>query len=175
VRVRAATRDDAPAIARIYNDGIADRVATFETRPRSAADVERWFGGKHPLVVVDGVVEGFVEGEGSEIMAFASTSEYRPRECYAGIAEFSVYVAREWRGLGAGRMAMQGLIDAARGAGFWKLVSRVFVENAPSRTLLQTVGFREVGVYEKHGRLDGVWRDVVIVERLIPENLGEGA
>jgi phosphinothricin acetyltransferase len=169
VRVRAATRDDAPAIARIYSDGIADRVATFETRPRSAADIERWFGGKHALVVVDG------EGEGSEITAFASTSEYRPRDCYAGIAEFSVYVAREWRGRGAGRMAMQGLIDAAREAGFWKLVSRVFVENAPSRALLQAVGFREVGVYEKHGRLDGVWHDVVIVERLIPENLGEGA
>ena len=68
-------------------------------------------------------------------------------------------------------MAMEALIDAARGAGLWKLVSRVIVENSASRSLLQSVGFREVGVYEKHGRLDGVWRDVVIVERLIPENL----
>ncbi len=164
MRVRAATPTDAPAISRIYNDGIADRVATFETRPRSATDVEAWFGGKHPVVVVE---------EGDEVVAFASTSEYRPRACYAGIAEFSVYAAREWRGRGAGRMAMEGLIDAARAVGIWKLVSRVIIENTSSRALLRAVGFREVGVYEKHGRLDGVWRDVVIVERLIPENLGE--
>jgi L-amino acid N-acyltransferase YncA len=84
-----------------------------------------------------------------------------------GIAEFAVYVAREARGRGAGRLAMQALLDAAAVAGFWKLVSRVFVENAPSRGLLRALGFREVGIYEKHGRLDGVWRDVVIVERLL--------
>ena len=71
------------------------------------------------------------------MVAFASTSEYRPRECYAGIAEFSVYVAREQRGRGAGRA---GDADADRGraaAGFWKLVSRVFVENLASRSLLR--------------------------------------
>ena len=62
---------------------------------------------------------------------------------------------------------MLALIDAARAAGFWKLVSRVFIENAASRALLRGVGFREVGVYERHARLDGVWRDVVIVERLL--------
>jgi len=170
MRVRAATPNDASAIARIYNDGIADRVATFETRPRSVHDIQAWFDGVHPVVVVEDAV-----GDGDEVLAFASTSTYRPRDCYAGIADFSVYVARESRGRGAGRMAMEGLIDAARGAGFWKLVSRVFVENTASRTLLQTLGFREVGVYEKHGRLDGVWRDAVIVERLIPENLKEDA
>ena len=162
MRARRATPDDASAIARIYNDGIADRVATFETRPRSVADVQAWFGGRHPVVVVE---------DGDQVVAFAATSAYRPRDCYAGIAEFSVYVAREVRGRGVGRATMEALIDAARGAGFWKLVSRVFVENAASRALLRAAGFREVGVYEKHGRLDGVWRDVVIVERLIPENL----
>jgi phosphinothricin acetyltransferase len=56
-------------------------------------------------------------------------------------------------------------------AGFWKLVARVFVENVPSRKLLLSLGFREVGVHEKHARLDGVWRDVVVVERLLPANL----
>jgi len=146
----------------IYNQGIEDRLATFETRLRSAADIENWFDDKHPLVVVE------VEGE---VVAFASTSIYRPRECYAGIAEFSVYVAREARGRGAGRLAMEALLRAAEAAGFWKLVSRVFVENTASRALLRALGFREVGVYEKHARLDGVWRDVVIVERLIPANL----
>jgi phosphinothricin acetyltransferase len=72
---------------------------------------------------------------------------------------------------GRGRHGDGALIPAAERAGFWKLVSRVFVENEPSRRLLRSAGFREVGVYEKHARLDGAWRDVVIVERLLPSNL----
>jgi phosphinothricin acetyltransferase len=83
-----------------------------------------------------------------------------------------VYVERAERGRGAGRLAMDALIAAAEEAGFWKLLSRVFTENTASRTLLRSLGFREVGIYEKHGQLDGVWRDVVIVERIIPRNLG---
>jgi phosphinothricin acetyltransferase len=161
-RTRAATPDDADAIARIYNEGIRERVGTFETRERSADDVRRWFDGIHPVIVVE---------QGADVVAFASSSTYRPRECYRGIAEFSVYVTREWRGRGAGRAAMHALVDAARAAGFWKLVSRVFVENSGSRSLLGAIGFREVGIYEKHAQLDGHWRDVVIVEKLLPENL----
>ena len=159
---RPATVDDAEAIARIYNQGIDDRVGTFETRPRSVDDIRAWFAGRYPVVTV-------TDNRG-DVVAFASTSPYRSRGCYAGIAEFSVYVARECRGKGAGRLAMNAVIEAARAAGFWKLVSRVFVENAASRHLLRSVGFREVGIYEKHAQLDGHWRDVVIVERLIPEN-----
>jgi phosphinothricin acetyltransferase len=159
LRVRPAKIDDAPAICRIYNEGIADRIATFETAPRAVDDVRAWFTGSYPIVVT--------EDEHGEVIAFASTSTYRPRDCYRGIAEFSVYVAREARGQGAGRLAMTALIDAARAAGLWKLVSRVLVENHASRGLLKAVGFREVGTYEKHGRLDGVWRDTVIVELLL--------
>lgn len=159
---RAASLDDAERIAQIYNEGIEDRVGTFETRPRSAADVQAWFDGRHPVVVVE---------DAGAVIAFASTSRYRTRECYAGIAEFSVYVARHGRGRGAGTVAMNALIDAARAAGFWKLLSRIFIENTASRTLMRSAGFREVGIYEKHGMLDGVWKDVVIVERLIPEHL----
>jgi L-amino acid N-acyltransferase YncA len=158
---RAASPDDAPILAQIYNEGIEDRVGTFETRPRTADDVRQWFDG-HPIVVVE---------DDGRVIAFASTSSYRSRECYAGIAEFSVYVARAERGKGAGRVAMQALIEAAAAAGIWKLVSRIFVENAASRSLMQSMGFREVGIYESHAKLDGTWRDVVIVERLIPENL----
>lgn len=159
---RAATPDDADAITRIYNEGIRDRVGTFEPRERTADDVREWFDGRHPIVVV--------QAEDGEVVAFASTSAYRPRDCYAGIADFSVYVSRPRRGQGAGRIAMEALIQDARHAGLWKLVSRVFIENAASRNLLKSVGFREVGVYQKHARLDGRWRDAVVVERLIPEN-----
>jgi L-amino acid N-acyltransferase YncA len=155
---RAAQPSDSAAIARIYNQGIEDRVATFETRPRTPANIEAWFDGRHPVVVVE---------DAGQVLAFAATSTYRPRECYAGVAEFSVYVAREARGRGAGRVAMEALIAAAGQAGFWKLLSRVFPENTASLALCKAVGFREVGVYHKHGRLDGVWRDVVIVERLL--------
>jgi phosphinothricin acetyltransferase len=153
---RPATVADAPSLAAIYNEGIEDRVATFETRHRSEQDVRAWFDGRHPIVVVE---------HDGQVVAFASTSDYRPRDCYAGIAEVSVYVARNFRRLGAGRIALSELIKQAETKGFWKLVSRVFPENQASRALIRSLGFREVGVYEKHGRLDGVWRDVVIVER----------
>lgn len=156
--VRPALGDDCEAIASIYNDGIDDRIATFETRHRTAADIASWLDTRYPIVVVT---------DGGRMIAFASASSYRPRECYDGIAEFSVYVARRDRGRGAGRLAMQGLIEAAGKAGFWKLISRVFTENIASLRLLTSLGFREVGVYEKHGKLDGRWRDVVIVERLL--------
>jgi phosphinothricin acetyltransferase len=171
-----ATREagiaDAEAIARIYNEGIEDRTATFETRRRSAEDIRQWFDGIHPVVVLE---------DDGRVIAFAATSTYRPRECYAGIAEVSVYVERASRNKGAGRLTLLALIDRAKERGFWKLVSRVFVENSGSRALIGKLGFREVGIYEKHGRLERAWKDVVIVERLIPENLqtltpqGEGA
>lgn len=159
LEARNATSEDADAIARIYNEGIEDRIATFETRLRSAADIRQWFDGKHPIVVVE---------DAREVVAFAATSDYRPRECYAGVAEFSVYVGRTARRRGAGRLALDALIQASAEAGFWKLVSRIFVENQASIGLCQKLGFRVVGAYEKHGQLDGVWRDVAIVERLLP-------
>jgi phosphinothricin acetyltransferase len=162
---RPAVRADAAAIAAIYNEGIEDRVATFETRPRTPEEVATWFDRPHPVVVVE---------DGGNVVAFASLSPYSSRPCYAGVAEFSVYVARAARGRGAGRRAMEALLAAAERGGFHKLVSRVFVENAASRGLLRGLGFREVGVYEKHAALDGVWRDVVIVERLIDANLMRG-
>jgi L-amino acid N-acyltransferase YncA len=160
---RTATLVDAGAIAAIYNEGIADGMATFETRPRTADDVGKWLGGRFPVVAV--------EDESGAVIAFAAASEYRPRECYAGVAEFSVYTARARRGCGAGRLAMQALTHEAVRAGFWKLVSRVFVENAASLSLLRGVGFREVGIYERHATLHGRWRDVVIVERLLDPSL----
>lgn len=162
MQIRSAQPEDASAIALIYNQGIEDRIATFETRPRTAEDVQTWFDGVHPVVVAE---------DETGVIAFAYTSTYRGRDCYAGIAECSAYVRRDVRRKGAGRAVLGALIAAAEEAGFWKLVSRVFVENTASRGLIGSLGFREVGTYEKHGKLDGVWRDVIIVERLIPANL----
>ena len=162
ISTRAATISDSDSIAAIYNQGIEDRIATFETVPRTADAVRKWFDHVHPVVVAE---------HGQKIVAFAATFPYSNRECFSGIAEFSVYVERHMRGKGAGRAAMNLLIDECRKSGMWKLVSRVFVENRSSRSLLQSLGFREVGIYEKHAKLHGVWKDTVIVEYIIRENI----
>jgi phosphinothricin acetyltransferase len=158
-RTRAATIADAAAIAAIYNEGIADRIATFETEPRSAADVAGWFTGKHLMVVAETGVTGPV--------AFAASFPYNSRPCYSGIGEFSVYVRRNHRGRGAGRVALAALIEAATARGMHKLTTRVFPENTASRSLLRGLGFEEIGIHRRHGQLDGRWRDCVIVERLL--------
>lgn len=158
---RPAHHRDAPVLTTIYNQGISDRIATFETRLRTPDELIPTISNPRYPCVVACVAD--------EVVAFASTSSYRARDCYAGIAEFSVYVAREWRGRGAGTAVMQALLQAAQMAGFWKVLSRVFVENTASRRMLARVGFREVGIYEAHAQLDGVWRDVVIVEKRIAE------
>jgi phosphinothricin acetyltransferase len=161
--VRPARPQDAAAVAEIYSQGIADRIATFETEPRTAADIAAWFGRAYAFVTV-------LDGAG-EVVGYAVAHPYADRCCYRGVSEFSVYVRRSHRGQGVGLAAMEGLIEEARRAGLWKLLSRVFPQNGASLALMRRAGFREVGVHEKHGKLDGVWMDTVIVERLIPENL----
>ena len=162
-RVRPARRGDAPAIAEIYNAGIRARTATFETQERTSAEVEHWFaGGLHPILVaeVDTTVVGWI-----------AATNYRMRECYSGIAEFSVYVAPAAQGQRIGDALMREFLAVLDTGGFWKVLSRIFPENVASRALCRRHGFREVGVYERHARLDGVWRDVLIVERLLGEAL----
>jgi L-amino acid N-acyltransferase YncA len=160
--IRSAEPADADAIAAIYNQGIADRGATFETTLRRAGDVAGWLDGqaRYPVLVAS--------HEDGRVLGWAALSRYRERACYAGIAEFSIYLDRAARGRGIGRALLGALIEAAAARGFWKLVSRIFPSNAASRALCRACGFREVGVYEKHARLDGTWRDVVIVERCLP-------
>ncbi len=168
ITTRLATLADAPSIARIYNEGIAERVATFETTPRTDKQIvtqlaER--GERYPTIVVEC---------NGRVIAWAAVSPYSARPCYAGIAEFSVYVDRDARGAGSGRAALERLIAECAERGFWKLVSRVFPENTASRALCRAVGFREVGVYKRHAMLDSAWRDCVIVERLLGEAAQDG-
>jgi L-amino acid N-acyltransferase YncA len=163
-KIRPARLTDAEAIAGIYNQGIQDRGATFETQLRTAADIESKLADAETFPII-------VAADDTGVLGWAGLSSYRSRPCYAGIAEFSIYLDRAARGRGLGRQLLSALVDAARQHGHWKLVSRIFPANAASRALCRACGFREVGVYEKHGCLDGEWLDVVIVERLIPENL----
>lgn len=160
---RVARLSDAAAVTAIYNQGIEDRIGTFETEPREVAQIEAWFDHAKAFVAI--------EDEAGEVVGYAVAHPYADRCCYAGIGEFSVYVRRDQRGRGVGRVAMAALADAARHAGLWKLLSRVFPENRASLNLMAWSGFKEIGVHEKHGKLDGVWRDCVIVERVFPENL----
>jgi L-amino acid N-acyltransferase YncA len=116
LRTRPATIADAAAIVVIYNHGIADRIATFETEPRAAIDIVEWFTGQHLVVVAE-------TGEAGPV-AFAASFPYINRPCYRGIGEF--YVRRDYRGRGAGSTVLAALINAATAAGLHKLTSRVF-------------------------------------------------
>jgi len=164
LHTRLATPSDAADIAAIYNEGIADRIATFETEPRTPEQLRAQLidkGDRFPTVVVE---------RNGQVIAWASAGPYRNRPAYAGVAEHSVYVARAARGTGAGRAALEAFCRAYAERGFWKIVSRIFPENVASLALHERCGFRVVGVYQRHGKLEGEWRDCVIVERL----LGEG-
>ncbi|MGE3539490.1 MAG: arsinothricin resistance N-acetyltransferase ArsN1 family A [Candidatus Tectimicrobiota bacterium] len=161
--IRLARAADAAAIALIYNQGIEERIATFETEPRTPEQIVAQLtakGDTYPTIVVE---------RAGEVVAWASASAYRSRPCYAGVAEHSVYVARQARGTGAGRAALEHLCAVYTARGFWKLLSRIFPENIASINLHTRVGFRVVGVHQRHGKLDGVWRDCVVVEKLLGE------
>lgn len=153
--IRAAEPRDAEAIAAIYNQGIEERQSTFETRPRTAADFAR---PEPPFLVAE--EEGAVAG-------WARLVRYNPRECYSGVGEASVYVDRAARGRGIGRLLFDALADAAERAGYWKIVGGLFPENEASLALCRAAGCREAGLFRRHGRLDGEWRDVLYVEKLI--------
>jgi L-amino acid N-acyltransferase YncA len=145
-------------VAAIYNEGIAEREATFETRPRSKAEVAGWMVGSLPVLVAQ--VDGRVAG-------FAKIGSYSERAVYAGIGEHGVYVAGDARRLGVGRALLEALILAAEERGLHKLTSRIFSTNTASIALHEAVGFTVVGVQRHHGQLEGVWRDCVLVERLL--------
>jgi phosphinothricin acetyltransferase len=102
-----------------------------------------------------------------EVIGWARLLTYSDRCCYQGVAEYTIYVAREARGAGAGRALLEGLLAIAEERGIWKVIGLLFTDNKPSIELAHRLGFRDVGVYERHGRLDGEWRDVLLIERLL--------
>lgn len=155
VVLRAMTTDDWPAVERIHAEGIATRNATFESEPPTWAEFDAAHTVDHRLVAeVDGRVVGW-----------AACSRASSRCVYAGVLEISLYVAADARGHGVGTMLMAALVDRTEAAGIWTLQAGVFPENAGSLALHRRFGFREVGRRERIGQMDGVWRDVILMER----------
>jgi phosphinothricin acetyltransferase len=162
--IRLAHPSDAPALCAIYNQGIEERQATFETRPRTVEEIEQWFEDGLPIVVSVGPDE--------RVRGFARVSAYSDRCVYQGVGEHGVYVARDARGQGVGRRLLDAICAEAERRGYYKLTSRIFATNAASLAVHRAAGFREVGVQLHHGRLDGEWRDCVLVEKLLGEAAG---
>ena len=161
VTTRAATPDDADAICVIHNQGIDDRVATLDTARRTADGVRKWLAGRgprHPVIVGD------VDGQ---LVGWGSLNAFNPRPAYDYVVDFSVYIERGWRGKGAGRQLLDRLLQLARDAGYHKMVLSALARNDTGLRLYTSAGFSHVGIYREQGLLDGVWVDVVIMEKLL--------
>jgi L-amino acid N-acyltransferase YncA len=158
IAIRPAEPGDAARIAEIFNEGVEDRVATFEARPATPDHAARWIG--DDLVIV-------AEREGA-VLAWAKAGPYTDQHhYYDGVREATLYVDRAARGGGIGHALLDALAAAAAQAGAHKLVGKIFTSNEPSIALVKGLGWSEVGVHRRHGKLHGEWKDVLVVERLL--------
>jgi L-amino acid N-acyltransferase YncA len=155
MEIRAMTRGDWQAVEAIYAEGIATRQATFEAATPTWADFDTGRLPGHRLVAIDG----------DRVVGWAAVSPTSARECYAGVVEHSVYVSSDARGRGVGRALMEALVASTDEAGIWTIQTSVFPENDASVALHERVGFRVVGRRERIARLDGQWRDTLLLER----------
>jgi phosphinothricin acetyltransferase len=149
---------DWPHVAAIYAAGIATRNATFETEVPTFAEWDAAHLPDHRFVATDG----------DTIAGWVALTGYSDRCCYEGVADLSVYVDPAVQGRGIGRALLERVIASAGEAGIWTLQAGVFPENEASLALHRRCDFRVVGTRERIGRLDGVWRDVVLLERRSP-------
>jgi L-amino acid N-acyltransferase YncA len=157
--VRPATRDDAEGIARIYEQGIEERAATFQTRIPQAAEIAAEIAGGRLALVAE---------QDGRLVGWASVEPYDDaHDYYSGVGEATLYVDREARRGGAGRALLDGLADEAARRGYHKLIGKIFTSNEPSIALVKSCGWRQVGVHRRHGRLDSEWKDVLVAERLL--------
>jgi phosphinothricin acetyltransferase len=155
MEIRELRQEDWPAVREIFEQGIAGRNATFETEApsweawdRSQLDGQRW------VAVEQGRVVGWV-----------AAHPVSSRPCYAGVVEHSVYVHDDSQGKGIGRALLERLFASTEAAGIWTIQTGIFPENEASIALHRKAGFRVVGTQERLGKMDGVWRDVVVLER----------
>ena len=147
---------DWPSVAAIYAEGIATRLATFET------EVPPWAEWDAKMIAGLRLVARL---SGGEIGGWAAASQVSSRAVYRGVVENSVYVTAAARGHGLGRALLDALVERSEAAGIWTLQASVFPENAASLALHETCGFRVVGTRERLARLDGAWRDILLLER----------
>jgi L-amino acid N-acyltransferase YncA len=159
--VRHATLEDTESILRIYNQGIEDRIATLETETKDSSYMEAWFHdhqGRFSVLVA--------EKEG-KVIGWASLNPYSHRCAYKGVADLSVYIDRNYRGQGVGSTLLEALEKAAKEQEFYKIVLFTFPFNQGGQGLYQKMGYRQVGVFEKQGVMDGELIDVMIMEKLL--------
>ena len=161
-RTRVVERRDADAVRAIYNVEVAESTVTFDLVPRTPAEQLAWIdehtGGHPAIVAVDG---------GGEVVGFASVSPYRPRPAYAPTVEDSVYVRRDHRGRGVGRLLLTDLVALARDHGFHSMIGRIVGGHDASIALHRACGFEEVGREREVGRKMGRWLDVVLMQKLL--------
>ncbi len=165
LKIRPARVDDAKEIARIYNQGVQDRAATFENAYVTPEERYLWLAARpdrYPVLVAE---------VKHTLMGWAALNPYSPRRCFDGVAELSIFIERSLRGHGVAQELIKAMQNAARERGFYKLVGRIIAGNQPARKICELAGWREAGVYQKHGRLGNEWHDLVLVEYLIPENM----
>lgn len=160
ITIRQMTADDWPAVERIYREGIATGNATFEANPPS------WDEFDHDKVAAPRLVAD----DGDHVVGWAAAGRTSSRCVYEGVLEHSVYVAEGARGHGVGKQLLAAFIQASEAAGIWTVQSGVFPENETSLALRHELGFRDVGIRERVGKMtygpfEGRWRDVILIER----------
>nr|WP_286941303.1 GNAT family N-acetyltransferase [Allomuricauda sp.] len=156
VQIRPMTKNDWPKVAQIYAEGIATGFATFEIE---VPDYESWnVGHVKPCRLV--------AENGGSVIGWAALSPVSSRCVYGGVAEVSVYVGKNTRAMGVGRLLMEKLIEESENAGYWTLQSGIFPENEPSIKLHEKMGFRYIGKRERIGKtVNGIWKDNLLFER----------
>jgi L-amino acid N-acyltransferase YncA len=159
---REAKVEDIPYITNIYNQGIKDRVATLETRLRDVDEMKEWLitrGERYKVIVIEDS-KGIVSG-------WASINVFNSRCCYSGVGDISIYIERNMRGNGLGKLLLNYLIEVAKEQDFNKLVLSTFQLNEIGKKLYKATGFREVGTYVNQGILDSKFVNITIMEKLL--------
>lgn len=159
LRIRPATPEDAGAIGAIYDEGIADGIATFATGPHPEGERRDW------LAARPGNAPVYCAELGGRLAGWSALAPFSHRPWYAGVGEYTVYVSRHARGAGVGARLLEHLISTAPGHGYWKLVGMILPQNTAGLALAARHGFSVVGTHRGHGRIAGEWRDVTLVER----------